>query len=308
MSDLSFTIELSERLLKNVIASRKIDRQSFLCIKAVVKPQSKFGQFVENECIRIYSRLNSGKANNSTQRTKDDVYNNNLSGLLAELVCYELFKARYGQEVLEEHGTSLVNGGQIDIRLKNGKSIEVRSSNIRNGIDFALFAKSSINDDDQYVDIIGPYVNKYKLSEPVKDYYIRVIYPYSDKQFGELWQNNKSIDLYVTGGVTKAMMNDRNYYRYKSMLPNQNIKKVCSEYETKYKAIPIGMSLDIHDFFRVFEEENGELDVYNSLTENADYEEMICQKCGAKVTKTVFDYSVKNFNGKCFCYNCQRSL
>lgn len=64
---------------------------------------------------------------------------------------------------------------QIDINLASGATIEVRSSCVRNGLNFALFKVNK--DHKQYIYVIGPYYNvTYKSYENMKDFYMRVIY------------------------------------------------------------------------------------------------------------------------------------
>ena len=57
---------------------------------------------------------------------------------------------------------------QIDIRLATGRTIEVRSSCVRNGIEFAVFMKKKEIDGQQYFDVIGPYTNGYKPGKALR--------------------------------------------------------------------------------------------------------------------------------------------
>ena len=141
---------------------------------------------------------------------------------------------------------------QIDIRLATGKTIEVRSSCVRNGIDFALFAGDQQHPGQQYFDVIGPYSNGYKPGEYLKDYYMRVLYWCDKKNFMSLL-NNASITLYITGGATKAMMDDPKIYQEKHLYPAGGQVQV----ESDYRVIPLGKSLDAKQFFSTISAENG---------------------------------------------------
>lgn len=95
------------------------------------------------------------------------------------------------------------SNNQIDIQLLSGKTIEVRSSCIINGLEFALFSVNR-KTDKQYIDVIGPYYNKaYKKYENIKDYYMRVIYVGETASVFSGVLNGEDVVLYITGGATK---------------------------------------------------------------------------------------------------------
>ena len=148
---------------------------------------------------------------------------------------------------------------QIDLKLYNGKTIEVRSSCVRNGIDFAIFSKNIKTSDEQYFDVIGPYSNEYKKCEFFKDYYMRVLYECDKRNFLDLLKK-PVVRLFITGGATKKMMNDSQYYQIKHLTPAGGQVKV----ESDYRVIPLAKSLDINEFFSILERENEKLVVVHS--------------------------------------------
>ena len=228
-------------------------RRFFSCLEINIRKNSSFVKEVVANADEIYKRLNRGGANTSIDRTDDVVYRNNLSGLIAEYACKKLLHYRYGDGVVDivtcGNGTAK---NQIDIKLVNGKTIEVRSSGIRNGLEFAIWGKKASGD--YFMDIIGPYSNGYKPSETMKDYYLRPIYTFDIGQFSDYFNSTELITLYIVGGATADMMNNPSFYVEKDMKAHKD--GFHAKQSTKYKAIPIIKSLDICEFLSIFEQEN----------------------------------------------------
>ena len=238
-------------------AYNSAERSSFVCLEINISSQSKWMKRVCAYAQKIVPNLNLGQANSSEKRELGVVEIDNLSGLIAEYACEEILNWRYGKGkfVKPENDTSR---NQIDLELYNGKTIEVRSSCVRNGIDFAIFSKNKNNDDEQYFDVIGPYSNDYKKAEIFKDYYMRVLYECDKREFLDLLKKPK-VRLFITGGATKEMMNDPNYYQIKHLTPAGGQVKI----ESDYRVIPMAKSLDINEFFEVLEKENEKLVAVN---------------------------------------------
>lgn len=234
-----------------------VDREAFVCLEINISSESKWMKRVCSYAQKIVPNLNIGQANSSEKRALSIVEIDNLSGLIAEYACYEILNRRYGKEKIfkPESNTSY---NQIDLKLYNGKTIEVRSSCVRNGIDFAIFAQNKNIKNEQYFDVIGPYSNDYKKLELFKDYYMRVLYECDKQKFMDLLAK-PTVRLYITGGATKEMMNDSKYYQTKHLIPAGGQVKV----ESDYRVIPLGKSLDVNEFFAVLEKENEELVVIN---------------------------------------------
>lgn len=244
-------IKYSERNKNSTYNS--VERDGFVCLEINIMKKSQWMKRVCSYAQKIVPNLNVGQANSSELRELSVVEIDNLSGLIAEYACEEILRWRYGKNLIvkPENNTSY---NQIDLKLYNGKTIEVRSSCVRNGIDFAIFAQNRNAEGEQYFDVIGPYSNGYKKTELLKDYYMRVLYECDKRNFLNLLEGPK-LRLYVTGGATKTMMNDVNYYQIKHLTPAGGQVRV----ESDYRVIPLSKSLDIKEFFAVLEKENDKL-------------------------------------------------
>lgn len=244
-------IKYSER--NKISTYNSVDRDDFVCLEINIANESQWMKRVCSYAQKIVPNLNAGQANSSELRALSVVEIDNLSGLIAEYACEEILRWRYGKNLIvkPENNTS---HNQIDLKLYNGKTIEVRSSCVRNGIDFAIFARNKKVEGEQYFDVIGPYSNGYKKVELFKDYYMRVLYECDKRNFLDLLEGPK-LRLYVTGGATKSMMNDIDYYQIKHLTPAGGQVRV----ESDYRVIPLSKSLDIKEFFAVLEKENDKL-------------------------------------------------
>lgn len=190
------------------------------------------------------------------------------------MACEMALQWRYGKEKISRPGSS-TSKDQIDLMLYNKKTIEVRSSCVQNGMDFAIFMKNKIKPDEQYFDVIGPYSNHYKPGEIIKDYYMRVYYECNKIDFMKLLhlpdENQDRADetkiklqeqmqsnylrLYITGGATCQMMQNPEIFQTKHLTASGGQVQI----ESDYCVIPLAKSLDIGEFLSVLERENDEL-------------------------------------------------
>lgn len=230
-----------------------VERKSFMPMEINIPRDSDFMKRAWKEAGRILPKLNRGQANSSEIRDLTTVELDNLSGIIAEMACKEILDWEYGKEKVERQ-ESETSYNQVDLRLYNGKTIEVRSSCVRNGIDFALFAKKDQESKGQYFDVIGPYSNGYKGGESYKDYYMRVLYVCDKHDFMKLL-GQPFLNLWITGGATKAMMMNPDIVQEKHLTPAGGQVKV----ESDYHVIPLSKSLDIAEFFQILEAENKEM-------------------------------------------------
>lgn len=233
-----------------------VKREYFVCMEINIPLGSRFMKNVSEQAERIIPRLNLGKANSSERRDLDTVEIDNLSGIIAEAACMEVMDWRYGRCGKVRRPESCSSYNQVDLKLYNDKTIEVRSSCVRNGIDFALFARNAYRPREQYFDVIGPYSNDYKKAETYKDYYMRVLYECEKKNFMKLLEG-ESLRLYITGGATRKMMMDPECCQIKHLVPAGGEVRT----ESDYRVIPLAKSLDIREFFSLLERENEELKV-----------------------------------------------
>lgn len=227
-----------------------VDRDTFICLKLEIPSNGTWMKRVFSDAEKIYPYLNLGQANTSEKRDPNMVEIDNLSGMIAEEACETVLKWQFGENnIIKPYAESSIN--QIDLQLSTGRTIEVRSSCVRNGIDFAVFAKNDVEGDEQYFDVIGPYSNGYKPGEYLKDYYMRVLYWCDKKKFMDLFQS-PSVQLFITGGATNAMMCDTNYFQKKHLVPAGGQVQV----ESDYRVVPLGKSLDAKQFIEVIAREN----------------------------------------------------
>ena len=234
---------------KNIKYSYGVGRTEFVCLEINISQDSDFFNRALTYAQRITPNLNKGAANTSKIRTDNIIEIDNKSGLIAELACEEMLSWLYGSDNVKKP-SNMSSHNQIDIMI-GGKTIEVRSSCVRNGIDFAIFAPDKNNNYDSYFDVIGPYSNGYKPGELVKDYYIRVLYEIDKKEFNSLF-TEKYFKLFITGGATKDMMNDTMKYKIKHLIPAGGEVEI----ESDYRVIPLAKSLDAMEFFDILEKEN----------------------------------------------------
>jgi len=184
----------------------------------------------------LSSNVNQGAANNSSyNRSSQRVLNNCIAGVLAEYV-WKHFLNLKGDIVSETTLESASN--QIDLKiLSNSKTIEVRSSFPRNGIEFAICHAV------YEFDIIGPYDNTYKLNEIQKDFYIRTLFAFeSNFILDKLKQNG--FEVYLTGGATWEMMTDNNISVVKNFIPDGEINLDRLGTKSNYRVVPYSKALD----------------------------------------------------------------
>ena len=236
------------RLIRNSFGTNT--RKDFFCLKISIEDNKRMIKTAKDIAKSILPNLNPGQANSSENRTSDTVEIDNLSGIIAELTCYYVLKYLYSEEKIIKP-SSMNSYNQIDLKLFNGKTIEVRSSCVRNGIDFALFKFNNKKPEEQYFDVLGPYSNGYKPGEIEKDYYMRVLYECDKKDFIEMIDKPK-FEFYITGGATKDMMNNSDIYQIKHLIPDGGQVNI----ESDYRVIPLSKSLDIKEFFDTLESEN----------------------------------------------------
>lgn len=149
-------------------------------------------QFSQEDIDTVKEQVNNLRLNhngaNGLERSITAQQNNKLMGFLAEKAVYNTLRETLGSLVHKKE-TDITN--QIDMFIGT-KTVEVRSSQVKQGIRTALFAKRS-NGDSVY-HLVGSYTNSYKKKEIVKDYYIWVVFEDSFEH------------CYIVGGATKAMI------------------------------------------------------------------------------------------------------
>lgn len=179
------------------------------------------------------SRYNGKQANKSDKRRSLRTLNSDVFvGLLTEYI-WEYFL----NKLIKVEGSSFVSRTnynpkeeQIDLIIYNNHTIEVRSSNVRNGIPFGI----------NNFDILGPYTNMYKPKEEFKSFYLRTLYTLTTEKILFDLQNGRPVSIYLMGGATRSMMEDDKVIVYKDLKPNNDKEG----YKSRYRCIPIKNGLD----------------------------------------------------------------
>jgi len=167
----------------------------------------------------------AASSSNSTRST-NVVFSDALAGALSEHAWFH-----YLNSGVLSNGTTVAFGpmgssiNQLDLISSNNKTMEIRSSGVRNGIDFALCHPTYM------FDIIGPYTNSYKPSATYKDFYLRTLYPFDISQI-QLHFNNQIVEVFLLGGATMAMMRNHQLFSLKSMKKNNSFAPNGSYYHS----------------------------------------------------------------------------
>lgn len=223
---------------KEVIYCKESTGRKFRVVNVEFRRSSrddvKFIESLISRSMDMADQVNRSAANNAgKKRSKERVLANCIAGLLSEVCWKEFINNHYGDGFVTE--TVFENASnQIDLLVKHtGKKIEVRSSFPRNGIKFALCDKRF------QFDVIGPYTNHVKISEPAKHFYVRTLFPV-DVRFFRNYIEQEVFNVYLTGGATWEMMMDKNLYVNKNLVPEDSIV----EQESTYRVIPFSRALD----------------------------------------------------------------
>lgn len=181
-------------------------------------------------------KVNPNAANNSYQsRNFERIKNNCIAGLLAEYAWRHYLNQN---NVVVEETVMQDVAKQIDLKIKsNDKTIEVRSSFPRNGVNFAVCSSR------YQFDVIGPYSNGYKPSEIQKDYYVRVLYPFESKDLVTKMKST-NFNFYRTGGVNWQMVSNDTIAIEKDFIPYDEINIDKISQKTKYRVVPFSNALD----------------------------------------------------------------
>ena len=211
---------------------------------------SDFTQEEQNEIIKEANNLlknaNPNSANSNEYRSEIVRENDAFSGILAEFAVVKLLNSIVPNSAYRPEVTSLKN--QIDIYwlYNNIKySIEVRSSFVKNGIEFALYAVNR-ETNKTYFDILGPYYQKYKVKYDVtKDIYARVLFNGQKSSVKERFiKNNES--FYVIGFISGSKLVGLNYK--KLLKENSSIVSKYGKINGNYFVAPINEIMDVRKF------------------------------------------------------------
>ena len=185
--------------------------------------------------------VNSTSANKSdSRRNSNTVLANCIAGLLAEFF-WKTVVNLFHKDLLVSETEYESSENQIDlISIKKNLKLEVRSSFPRNGIGFAICHPS------HQFDILGPYNNSYKPSEPEKDIYLRTLFHVDSHDDFLNRVNNTGIDIYLTGGATWEMMFNDKISLVKTLAPEDSVSNISSD----YRVVPFQHALDTFDIIK----------------------------------------------------------
>lgn len=212
-----------------------------------------YSDFTETEQLEILSEANkilnnahSRAANSNIIRNEKTKENDAFAGILAEFAIMKFLNSLQQNSAYRPIITSTKN--QIDIIWKYQKidfSLEVRSSFVRNGIEFALYAINPAKEE-TYFDVLGPYYQEYKTTyDNQRDVYARVLFSGNKYNVKERFITQKE-SFYIIG------------FMYGEYLVNLNLHKslesddsTFSKFGSKtgdYLVSPINNITDIETF------------------------------------------------------------
>ena len=211
-------------------------RRIYRVVKAVFNNTAENAKDIRNKAWQLAMQVNPHKANNATDtRTKERLILDAMGGVLSELAWHDYINRVFGQDTVSFTPFNTATA-QIDLLLKNGKTIEVRSSFPRNGIKFAI-----CNERYNFKNICK-YENLYKPSETDKDFFACVLFETQKKDLMQV----SNIILYLIGGSTKAMMQDDTIAFESDLIAEDDI----AQKRTRYRVIRLKDALDMTGFIQ----------------------------------------------------------
>lgn len=167
---------------------------------------------IEKEAKDLYMKSNDKQASTGIKRSVGRHYIGSMVGIMAEVACLKFFKSI---NCKAERPEVITSKDQVDITLDlDGKiyTVEVRSSFVKNGIEFALFSTSK-KTLKSYFNVLGTYRQKeYKYTfESKKNLFMCVLYDVkgldyievtSNKEYFEEYLKKDNKPFYIVGGMT----------------------------------------------------------------------------------------------------------
>lgn len=213
---------------------QNIDR-NYLVVKAEFKKNERNLVKFKEKAWDLAKKVNPHKANDSLNvRDKERLILDAMGGVLSEAAWYYYINKVFGDNTVSFTEFNDVTA-QIDLKLNNGKTIEIRSSFPRNGIKFAI-----CNERYNFKNICK-YSNLYKPSEIDKDFFGCVLF---QTPKDKLIDKESKIILYLIGGSTKTMMKDDKISFIASLVAEDDI----TQEKTKYRVVKLRYALDMEGF------------------------------------------------------------
>lgn len=112
--------------------------RNYLVVKAIFKNNQDNLSKLKSKAWNLAQKVNPHKANNSTGlREKERLILDAMGGVLSESAWFHYINRVFGDGTVTFTEFNDVTA-QIDLKLSNGKTIEIRSSFPRNGVKFAM--------------------------------------------------------------------------------------------------------------------------------------------------------------------------
>ncbi len=189
--------------------------------------------FIHKQALKLSSSVHPGQANDSVNsRSEDRRILDSIGGLLAEHGWLKYINTHYG-DIASFTEFNQANG-QIDIRLENGKTMEIRSSFPRNGIKFAICHER------YNFKNICTYSNLYKPSEQAKSFFGSVLF---ETKKDDMLSIDKIVFFLIGGSTKEMMLNDQISYT-DSLIAEDDM----TQQKTKYQVIKLKDTLDVKGF------------------------------------------------------------
>jgi len=142
----------------------------------------------------------------SVVRTAPQLLDTNCRGVLAEIASKKILEQEIANRMINatlEEGIAFENTAeglsQVDLYLnfnENRHEIEIRSSCVRNGIEFGI-----TND---YFTTLGWYITQNKEHETRKDFYVMCLFPFDTGETMTKFDNG--LEFALVGGATKSIL------------------------------------------------------------------------------------------------------
>lgn len=209
--------------------------KTYKIIKCTFDKKSDEAEAIYQKAWELMKSVNPHKANDSTsERDKQRLITDALGGILAEYGWYYYINRVFGDIV--NFTPFLSSIGQIDLKLSNEKTIEVRSSFPRNGVKFAICCER------YNFKNICKYENLYKPEEANKDFFACTLFETQKEKM----MDDKTLEIvfYLIGGSTKEMMNNDTIAYNADLVAEDDLV----QQKTNYRVIKLKDALDIQGF------------------------------------------------------------
>jgi len=200
-----------------------------------------------NKASALKENVNGNAANGTKyDRGEETLLSDCLMGIMSEYFWkYYLNAHKYLVKPTPFHGAI----GQIDLELVSShKTIEVRSSCVKNGHQFAICHP------EYQFDILGPYHNpNYKPEDEVqKDFYVRTLFEGNNQYLANAVKRD-GFCVFLVGGATKKMMSSEDFIIRKDLLADGEVP-LMGNY-SQYLSIPFSKALDTRQIQQLVEQD-----------------------------------------------------